>query len=383
MVADEDMTQVLCVEDQRKLAKKRVPKMFYEYADGGSWNEETYRANSEDLKKIKFRQRVAVDISSRSTEMPLLGEARSMPVGLAPVGLLGMQHADGEILAAKAAEKFNVPFTLSTMSVCSIEDVAYETEKPFWFQLYMMRDKKFMHRLLERAQEVGCSTLMITVDLQMLGQRHKDTRNGLSTPPKLNPKTLLNLGLKPYWCMRMLRTKRRNFGNVVGHVKGIKDIASLSEWVSRQFDTRVTWNEVDEIRKKWNGKVIIKGIMDPEDAKSAINIGADAIVVSNHGGRQLDGTSSTIAALPKILETVGDKSEVWMDGGIRTGQDILKVIALGAQGALIGRAFAYGLGANGQSGVLDTLNILQKELDMTMALCGRNNLSEVDTSILL
>ena len=377
------MTNILCVDDQRKLAKKRVPKMFYEYADGGSWNEETYRANSDDLQKIKFRQRVAVDISSRSTEMPLLGQVRSMPVALAPVGLLGMQHADGEILAAKAAEQFNVPYTLSTMSVCSIEDVADKTEKPFWFQLYMMRDKNFMHRLLERAHEANCSALMITVDLQLLGQRHKDIRNGLSTPPKLNPKTLLNLTLKPRWCMDMLRTKRRNFGNVVGHVKGIKDVASLSEWVSRQFDTRVTWNEVREIRKKWDGKVIVKGIMDPEDAKSAINIGADAIVVSNHGGRQLDGTTSTVEALPKVLETVGNKCEVWMDGGIRTGQDILKVIALGAKGTLIGRAFAYGLGANGQSGVLDTLNILQNELDMTMALCGKRNLSEVDNSILI
>ena len=377
------MSNVLCIEDQRKLAKKRVPKMFYEYADGGSWNEETYRANSDHLQNIKFRQRVAVDISSRSTQMPLLGQVRSMPVALAPVGLLGMQRADGEILAAKAAEQFNVPYTLSTMSVCSIEDVADKTEKPFWFQLYMMRDKDFMHRLLERAHEAKCSALMITVDLQLLGQRHKDIRNGLSTPPKLNPKTLLNLTLKPFWCMEMLRTKRRNFGNVVGHVKGIKDVASLSEWVSRQFDTRVTWNEVGEIRKKWDGKVIVKGIMDPEDAKSAINIGADAIVVSNHGGRQLDGTTSTVEALPKVLETVGNKCEVWMDGGIRTGQDILKVMALGAKGTLIGRAFAYGLGANGQSGVLDTLNILQNELDMTMALCGKRNLSEVDNSILL
>ena len=377
------MTDILCVEDYRKLAKKRVPKMFYEYADGGSWNEETYRANTDDLKDIKFRQRVAVDISDRSTKVKLLGQEYSMPVALAPVGLLGMQHADGEIHAAKAAESFGVPFTLSTMSVCSIEEVSDKTEKPFWFQLYVMRDRDFIYRLLDRAKEAKCSALMITVDLQLMGQRHKDIRNGLSTPPKFTFKNMLDLSLKPNWCIKMLRTKNRRFGNIVGHVEGIKDMSSLSEWTTNQFDTRLTWNDIAEIRKKWDGKVILKGIMDPQDAQLALKIGADAIIVSNHGGRQLDETSSTIAALPKILDTVGDKCEVWMDGGLRTGQDILKAIAMGAKGTLIGRAFTFGLGANGEAGVLGTLRILQKELDMTMALCGRKNLIEVDQSILL
>lgn len=377
------MTDILCVEDYRKLAKKRVPKMFYEYADGGSWNEETYRANTDDLKDIKFRQRVAVDISDRSTKMKLLGQEYSMPVALAPVGLLGMQHADGEIHAAKAAESFGVPFTLSTMSVCSIEEVSDKTEKPFWFQLYVMRDRDFIYRLLDRAKEAKCSALMITVDLQLMGQRHKDIRNGLSTPPKFTFKNMLDLSLKPNWCIKMLRTKNRRFGNIVGHVEGIKDMSSLSEWTTNQFDTRLTWNDIAEIRKKWDGKVILKGIMDPQDAQLALKIGADAIIVSNHGGRQLDETSSTIAALPKILDTVGDKCEVWMDGGLRTGQDILKAIAMGAKGTLIGRAFTFGLGANGEAGVLGALRILQKELDMTMALCGRKNLIEVDQSILL
>ena len=377
------MTDILCVEDYRKLAKKRVPKMFYEYADGGSWNEETYRANTNDLKDIKFRQRVAVDISDRSTKVKLLGQEYSMPVALAPVGLLGMQHADGEIHAAKAAESFGVPFTLSTMSVCSIEEVSDKTEKPFWFQLYVMRDRDFIYRLLDRAKEAKCSALMITVDLQLMGQRHKDIRNGLSTPPKFTFKNMLDLSLKPNWCIKMLRTKNRRFGNIVGHVEGIKDMSSLSEWTTNQFDTRLTWNDIAEIRKKWDGKVILKGIMDPQDAQLALKIGADAIIVSNHGGRQLDETSSTIAALPKILDTVGDKCEVWMDGGLRTGQDILKAIAMGAKGTLIGRAFTFGLGANGEAGVLGALRILQKELDMTMALCGRKNLIEVDQSILL
>ena len=377
------MTDILCVEDYRKLAKKRVPKMFYEYADGGSWNEETYRANANDLKDIKFRQRVALDISDRSTKMKLLGQEYSMPVALAPVGLLGMQHADGEIHAAKAAESFGVPFTLSTMSVCSIEEVSDKTEKPFWFQLYVMRDRDFIYRLLDRAKEAKCSALMITVDLQLMGQRHKDIRNGLSTPPKFTFKNMLDLSLKPNWCIKMLRTKNRRFGNIVGHVEGIKDMSSLSEWTTNQFDTRLTWNDIAEIRKKWDGKVILKGIMDPQDAQLALKIGADAIIVSNHGGRQLDETSSTIAALPKILDTVGDKCEVWMDGGLRTGQDILKAIAMGAKGTLIGRAFTFGLGANGEAGVLGALRILQKELDMTMALCGRKNLIEVDQSILL
>ena len=377
------MSVILSVEDMRKKAKARVPRMFFDYAESGSWTEDTLRANINDLMDIKFRQRVAVDISKRSTEMEMLGEKLPMPVALAPTGLAGMQTADGEIHAARAAEKFGVPFTLSTMSVCSIEEVQSKTRDPFWFQLYVMRDRDFIDRLIKRAKEANCSALMITLDLQVMGQRHKDIKNGLSVPPKINLPNILNLIAKPKWCLGMLGTKNRKFGNIVGHVKGVKDMSSLAEWTVNQFDPTLCWDDVLELRKKWSGKIVLKGIMDKEDAKAALNIGADAIIVSNHGGRQLDGASSSVSALPKILDIVQDKCEIWVDGGIRTGQDILRLIALGAKGTLIGRAFLYGLGAEGEKGVTRILEILQKELDLTMALCGATDLSQVDKNILL
>ena len=377
------MTAIACIEDLRKKAEKRVPRMFYDYADSGSWSESTYRANEDDLQAIKFRQRVAIDVSTRDTKMPMLGETTTMPVALAPTGLTGMQHADGEILAAKAAADFGVPFTLSTMSICSIEDVAAHSSTPFWFQLYVMRDRDFIRRLVDRAREAKCSALMITLDLQIMGQRHKDVRNGLSAPPKPTLRNLMNLVQKPAWCLGMLGTKRRQFGNIVGHVKGVKDMSSLADWTVSQFDASLSWDDVKEIRKQWGGKVIIKGILDAEDARAAVNVGADAIVVSNHGGRQLDGALSAIKALPAIVDAVGDKAEVWMDGGIRSGQDVLRAIAMGAQGTLIGRAFLYGLGAGGQAGVTKALEIIHKELDLTMGLCGQSELRKVDSSILL
>ena len=377
------MTAIACIEDLRKKAEKRVPRMFYDYADSGSWSESTYRANEDDLQAIKFRQRVAIDVSTRDTKMPMLGETTTMPVALAPTGLTGMQYADGEILAAKAAADFGVPFTLSTMSICSIEDVAAHSSTPFWFQLYVMRDRDFIRRLVDRAREAKCSALMITLDLQIMGQRHKDVRNGLSAPPKPTLRNLMNLVQKPAWCLGMLGTKRRQFGNIVGHVKGVKDMSSLADWTVSQFDASLSWDDVKEIRKQWGGKVIIKGILDAEDARAAVNVGADAIVVSNHGGRQLDGALSAIKALPAIVDAVGDKAEVWMDGGIRSGQDVLRAIATGAQGTLIGRAFLYGLGAGGQAGVTKALEIIHKELDLTMGLCGQSELRKVDSSILL
>lgn len=377
------MGVVACVEDLRKQMQRRVPRMFYDYCESGSWTESTLEANETDLQAIKFRQRVAIDVSERSTVMKMLGQDVPMPVALAPTGLTGMQHADGEILAAQAAEAFGVPFTLSTMSICSIEDVAANTSKPFWFQLYVMRDRNFIRNLVERAKAANCSALMITLDLQIMGQRHKDVRNGLSAPPKLTLGNIMNLATKPSWCLGMLGTRRRQFRNIVGHVEGVKDMSSLADWTASQFDPRLSWEDVAEIRRMWDGKVILKGILDAEDAKQAVNVGADAIVVSNHGGRQLDGAASSIAALPAIVDAVGDKTEVWMDGGIRTGQDVLRAVALGARGTLIGRAFLYGLGAGGRAGVNRVLEILHKELDLTMALCGRSNLSEVDDSILL
>ncbi|MGB0518375.1 MAG: alpha-hydroxy acid oxidase [Candidatus Puniceispirillaceae bacterium] len=377
------MGVVACVEDLRKQMQRRVPRMFYDYCESGSWTESTLEANETDLQAIKFRQRVAIDVSERSTAMKMLGQDVPMPVALAPTGLTGMQHADGEILAAQAAEAFGVPFTLSTMSICSIEDVAANTSKPFWFQLYVMRDRNFIRNLVERAKAANCSALMITLDLQIMGQRHKDVRNGLSAPPKMTLGNIMNLATKPSWCLGMLGTRRRQFRNIVGHVEGVKDMSSLADWTASQFDPRLSWEDVAEIRRMWDGKVILKGILDAEDAKQAVNVGADAIVVSNHGGRQLDGAASSIAALPAIVDAVGDKTEVWMDGGIRTGQDVLRAVALGARGTLIGRAFLYGLGAGGRAGVTRVLEILHKELDLTMALCGRSNLSEVDDSILL
>jgi L-lactate dehydrogenase (cytochrome) len=377
------MTAIACIEDLQKLAKRRVPRMFYDYADSGSWTESTYRANESDLAAIKFRQRVALDVSNRTTEMSMLGQKLPMPVALAPTGLTGMQHADGEILAAKAAAEFGVPFTLSTMSICSIEDVVENSPTPFWFQLYVMRDRDFVSRLIERARDANCSALMVTLDLQLMGQRHKDVRNGLSAPPKPTLRNILNLMQKPAWCLGMLGTKRRQFGNIVGHVKGVKDMSSLADWTVSQFDPSLSWDDVAAIRKQWGGKLIIKGILDVEDALAAVNVGADAIVVSNHGGRQLDGAMSSITALPAIVEAIGDRAEVWMDGGIRSGQDVLRAIALGARGTMIGRAFLYGLGAKGQVGVREALEIIHKELDLTLGLCGQSDLAKVDSSILL
>ena len=357
--------------------------MFYDYADSGSWSETTYQANETDLAAIKFRQRVALDVSKRSTEMSMLGQRLPMPVALAPTGLTGMQRANGEILAARAAADFGVPFTLSTMSICSIEEVAANSPDPFWFQLYVMRDRDFVSRLIERARDANCSALMVTLDLQLLGQRHKDVYNGLSAPPKPTIRNLLNLIQKPAWCFGMLCTSRRKFGNIVGHVKGVKDMSSLSDWTASQFDPSLSWNDVAKIRKQWGGKLIVKGILDVEDALAAVNVGADAIVVSNHGGRQLDGAVSSIAALPPIVDAVNDRAEVWMDSGIRSGQDVLRAIALGAQGTMIGRAFLYGLGAKGQAGVRQALDIIYKELDLTLGLCGQSDLSKVDSSILI
>jgi L-lactate dehydrogenase (cytochrome) len=377
------MTVITTIEDLRRLAQKRVPRMFYDYADSGSWTESTYRANESDFSAIKLRQRVAVNMEGRSTASTMIGQPVAMPVAIAPTGLTGMQHADGEILAARAAQKFGIPFTLSTMSICSIEDIAANTTAPFWFQLYVMRDRDFIERLIERARVAKCSALMLTLDLQILGQRHKDLKNGLSAPPKLTLPNIINMMTKPAWCMGMLGTQRRQFGNIVGHVKGVENMGSLSAWTAQQFDPRLNWGDVEWIKKRWGGKLILKGIMDVEDARLARDSGADALIVSNHGGRQLDGADSTIRALPDIASAVGKQIEVWMDSGIRSGQDVLKARALGAQGTLIGRAFLYGLGAMGEAGVTKALEIIGKELELTMAFCGHTSIDTVDRSILL
>ena len=377
------MTVITCIEDLRRLAQRRVPRMFYGYADSGSWTESTYRANEDDFRRLKLRQRVAVNMDGRSTATTMIGQPVAMPVAIAPTGLTGMQHADGEILAARAAEKFGVPFTLSTMSICSIEDVAAATTKPFWFQLYVMRDRAFVERLIDRAKAAGCSALVLTLDLQILGQRHKDLKNGLSAPPKLTLPNLLDMMTKPRWCLGMLGTPRRGFGNIIGHVEGVDDMGSLGQWTAQQFDPRLSWADVEWIKKRWGGPLILKGVMEPEDARLAAGSGADALVVSNHGGRQLDGAPSSIEALPAIAEAVGRDIEVWMDGGIRCGQDVLKARALGARGTMIGRAFLYGLGAMGEAGVTKALEILHKELDLTMAFCGHTAIDTVDARILV
>ena len=378
-----DISKITTIEDLRVLAQKRVPRMFYDYADSGSYTESTYRANESDFQKIKLRQRVAVNMENRSTAAQMVGQAARMPVAIAPTGLTGMQHADGEILGAKAAEKFGVPFTLSTMSICSIEDIAAHTTAPFWFQLYMMKDRDFIERLIARAQAAKCSALVLTLDLQILGQRHKDIKNGLSAPPKPTLANILNLMTKPRWCLGMAGTRRHSFGNIVGHAKGVGDLSSLSSWTAEQFDPALSWADVEWIKKRWGGKLILKGIMDVEDARLARDSGADALMVSNHGGRQLDGAPSSIQALPAIADAVGKDIEVWMDGGIRSGQDVLKAWALGARGTMIGRAFLYGLGALGEAGVTKALEIIHKELDITMAFCGHTQLKNVDRSILL
>ena len=371
----------LTIDDLKYKAKKKVPKAFHDYVRSGSWAETTLKNNSNDFQKISFRQRVAVDISNRSTKKSLLGVEYQMPVALAPVGSLGMQRADGEILAAQAAEGFGVPFTLSTMSICSIEEVARNTSKPFWFQLYVMRDHDFAKRLVERAKAAQCSALVLTLDLQILGQRHADIRNGLSIPLKIKLSNLFDLLSKPSWCYQMARTKNRTFGNVMGHVKDITNLNSLTKWVQDQFDTKLNWDDVKRIKDWWGGKLIIKGIMDPDDAKMAQKCGADALVVSNHGGRQLDGVNSSISTLPEIKKAVSHM-EVLMDGGISSGQDILKAIAMGAEGVMIGRSFVYGLSAGGKEGVTKSLEILNKELDMTMALCGRRDIKDVGRDII-
>ncbi len=378
------MPVITNIEDLRIMAEKRVPRMFYDYADSGSWTEGTYRSNETDFQKIKLRQRVAINMDGRNTASTMIGQKVAMPVALAPVGLTGMQHADGEILAARAAKAFGVPFTLSTMSICSIEDVAQGTgNHPFWFQVYVIKDRGFIERLIERARAANCSALVLTLDLQIIGQRHKDLKNGLSAPPKMTLPNILNMMTKPRWGLGMLGTKRRVFGNIVGHVTGVEDMGSLSQWTASQFDPTLNWNDVEWIKKRWGGKLILKGIQDVEDARLAVNSGADALIVSNHGGRQLDGAESSIRALPAIVDAVGKEIEVHMDGGIRSGQDVLKARALGAQGTYIGRAYIYGLGAMGEVGVAKSLEIIRKELDTTMALCGRTDIDTIDKSILL
>ena len=377
------MAVITNIADLERIYKKRVPKMFHDYAVSGSWDEQTLSDNSTDFKKIRLRQRVAVDMTDRKTNSEMINEPVTIPVALAPVGLTGMQRADGEIKAAKAAEKFGVPFTLSTMSICSIEDVARNTEKPFWFQLYTMKDTGFVNSLIDRAKAAKCSALVITLDLQILGQRHRDLKNGLSAPPKPTFKNIIDLSTKWSWGLEMLQTKRRSFGNIVGHVSGVSDTSSLSEWTQTQFDPALDWDKISKIKEYWGGKVILKGILDKEDAKMALQVGADAMIVSNHGGRQLDGAISSIEALPSILEAVGDKIEVHLDGGVRSGQEILKAVAMGAQGTYIGRPYIYGLGAYGEKGVTLALELIQNELDISMALCGYKNIKDVDRSAIL
>ena len=377
------MPVITNINDLKRIHRRRVPKMFYDYAESGSWTEQTFRENTSDFDQIRLRQRVAVDMSGRSTATKMIGEDVAMPVALAPVGLTGMQHADGEMKAARAAEAFGVPFTLSTMSINSIEDVASATNRPFWFQLYTMRDQDYVSRLIERARAAKCSALVITLDLQILGQRHKDLKNGLSAPPKLTPATIANLMTKWRWGIEMLQTKNRSFGNIVGHVDSITDNTNLSAWTTEQFDPTLDWNKIAKIKEQWGGKVILKGILDAEDAKMALKVGADAIIVSNHGGRQLDGALSSIRVLPSILDAVGDQVEVHMDSGIRSGQDVLKAMAMGAKGTYIGRAFIYGLGAMGQAGVTRALEVIHKELDTTMALCGETQVTDLGRHNLL
>ena len=377
------MPVITTIDDLKRLHKRRSPKMFYDYCESGSWTEQTFRENESDFDKIRLRQRIAVDMTNRTVAGKLIGEDVTMPLALAPVGLTGMQRADGEIKAARAAEKFGVPFTLSTMSICSIEDVAENTDKPFWFQLYVMRDEEYVDNIIERAKCAGCSALVLTLDLQILGQRHKDLKNGLTAPPKLTPPVLLDLATKWQWGIEMLQTKRRTFGNIVGHAKGVENMNSLSSWTAEQFDPRLDWEKVRILKKKWGGKLILKGILDVEDAKMAAEVGADAIIVSNHGGRQLDGALSSIRMLPSIVAAVGDKVEIHLDSGIRSGQDMLKALALGAKGVMIGRAYIHGLGAMGEAGVTKALEIIQKELDITMALCGRRDVTTLDRDVLL
>ncbi|MGG4606465.1 L-lactate dehydrogenase [Paenalcaligenes sp. Me131] len=379
----EDLSKITCISDFQQLARRRVPKMFYDYVDSGSWTESTYRENESDFQQLKFKQRVAVNIEGRNLATTMLGQPVSMPVALAPTGLTGMQHADGEILAARAARDFGVPFTLSTMSICSLEDVAEHTQAPFWFQLYVMRDRQFIEALINRAKAANCSALVLTLDLQVLGQRHKDIRNGLSVPPRPTLMNMLNLATRLRWCQGMLKTKRRTFGNIIGHATGVDDLGTLASWTQQQFDPTLCWDDVEWIKKCWGGKLVLKGIMEAEDARHAVDAGADAIVVSNHGGRQLDGAPSTIACLPAIADAVGNQTEIWLDSGVRSGQDVLRSVALGADATMIGRAFLYALGAAGQAGVTRALEILANELSVSMGLCGVRDIQDVDRRILL
>ncbi|MDO5756564.1 MAG: alpha-hydroxy acid oxidase [Rhodobacterales bacterium] len=377
------MPVITNVQDLHRLYRRRVPRMFYDYTESGSWTEQTFRANVSDFSDILLRQRVAIDMAGRSTASQMIGQDVAMPVALAPVGLTGMQCADGEIKAARAAAKFGVPYTLSTMSICSIEDVAENTDKPFWLQVYTLKDNDFMQRLFDRARAARCSAAVITVDLQMLGQRHKDIRNGLSAPPKLTVRSIANMATKVPWGLEMLGTKRRFFGNIVGHAKGVRDPSDLAAWTAEAFDVSLDWDRIREFRRMWDGPLIIKGIIDPRDAVEALNVGADAIIVSNHGGRQLDGALSSIRALPAILDAIGGRIEVHLDSGIRSGQDVLKALAMGATGTYIGRAYIYGLGAMGEAGVTTALEVIHKELDVSMALCGHRDIRGVDKSILM
>ena len=376
------MKVITCIEDLRVLHQRRVPRMFYDYAESGSWTQSTFRRNAEVFSEIQLRQRVAKDISQRSIEGQMLGETWAMPVALAPTGLTGMQHANGEILAAQAAEAFGVPFTLSTMSICSIEDVAANTQKPFWFQLYVMKDREFISALIQRAKAANCSALVLTLDLQIIGQRHKDVKNQMTAPPKLTLTNLINMATKPRWCMGMLATRRHSFGNVVGHAKGVENLTSLSEWSAEQLDPALSWDDVAWVQEQWGGKLILKGIMDSEDAGIAAGLGVDAIIVSNHGGRQLDGAPASLDVLPDVIDAVAGCCEVWLDGGIRSGQDVFKAKAMGAEGTLIGKAFLNGLGALGKIGVTQCLEIIAKELDLTMAFCGKTKLSEVGGDVI-
>jgi len=376
------MKHITCIEDLRQLHKRRVPKAFFDYADRDSYTEDTLRANSADLQQIKFRQRILVDVSKRNLSTTILGEPAAMPLILAPVGLLGMQHGDGEIYACRAAQAAGIPFTQSTMSICSIEDIAAAVDKPFWFQLYVMRDRGFIKSLIERAIAAKCSALVLTVDLQVIGQRHQDIKNGMTVPPEWSLSKLVDFATKPAWVSGVLRGKRRTFGNIAGHVKGTEDLTKLSEWTASQFDTSLNWKDIDWIRSIWPGKLILKGILDVEDAELAAKTGAQAIVVSNHGGRQLDGAPSSIEVLPEIADAVGSKMEIMFGGGIRTGMDVMRALALGAKSCMIGRAYAYGLGAGGQEGVAKAIYILAKELTTTMGLCGVNTIAEIDDHVL-
>ncbi|KGJ06181.1 L-lactate dehydrogenase (cytochrome) [Paracoccus halophilus] len=377
------MPVITCIEDLKRIYRRRTPRMFYDYTESGSYTESTFRANTDDFARIRLRQKVAVDMTGRSTESTMIGGRVAMPVALAPVGMTGMQSADGEIKAANAARKFGIPYTLSTMSICSIEDVAEATRHPFWFQLYVMRDQEFLEAIIERAKRANCSALVLTLDLQILGQRHKDLKNGLSAPPKLTLPVMLDLATKWRWGIEMLQTRRRSFGNIVGHAKGVGDTRSLMSWTAEQFDPQLDWDKIARIRDLWGGKLILKGINDPEDARIAADFGADAIVVSNHGGRQLDGAVSSIRMLPEIVKAVGDQVEIHLDSGIRSGQDVLKALALGAHGTMIGRAYIYGLGAMGEEGVSTALEVIRKELDITMALCGERNVADLGRHNLL